>query len=118
MAHEMNEAMQECIDRCQTCDSVCLETVAHCLALGGRHAEAGHIQTLLACGEICHTSARFMLLGSAFHARSCEICADVCDACADDCNRFPDDESMQRCADTCLRCAESCREMARSMSRT
>jgi hypothetical protein len=91
---------------------VCLETINHCLRLGDAHAEASHISLLLACAEICNTSARFMLLGSTYHTRTCEVCAELCEACAADCDRFGEDEAMQRCAELCRRCAESCRQMA------
>ncbi len=49
MAHQLSEAMHECIDRCQTCEATCIETVSHCLVMGGRHAEADHIQLLMSC---------------------------------------------------------------------
>ena len=114
MAHHNNSHMQECIDRCQNCQEACLEAVTHCLQMGGEHAAADHIAMLLACAEICDTSARFMLLGSRHHARTCEVCAEVCEACATECERFGDDEMMQRCADACRRCAESCRQMAQA----
>lgn len=114
MAHRTDARMQECIDECHTCEEVCLETVTHCLAQGGKHAEAEHIQTLLACAEICETSARFMLLGSEFHGQVCEVCAEVCTACAASCDSMPDDDTMRRCAEECRRCAESCRQMAKT----
>ena len=38
--------------------------------------------------EICDTSARFMLLGSPHHARTCDAGAEVCEACAEDCDRL------------------------------
>lgn len=84
--------------------------------MGGKHATPDHIQMLIACAEICDTSARFMLLGSQHHTRTCEVCAEVCEACAEDCERFEDD-LMKRCADACRRCAASCREMAATRSR-
>lgn len=108
--------MQECIDRCQSRQEICFESISHCLELGGEHATAEHIRMLMACAEICDTSARFMLLGSQYHARTCDVCADVCEACAKDCDRF-DDDLMKRCADVCRRCAESCREIAGARSR-
>jgi len=112
MAHQTNPQMQECIDRCQSCQESCLASVAHCLTRGGKHAAAEHIQTLLACAEICDTSVRFMSLGSAFQGRVCDVCAEICEACAKDCERFGDDDMMQQCAEICRRCAESCRQMA------
>ena len=105
--------MQQCIRECLDCFSVCTETVQHCLMLGGRHAEHAHIATLLACAEICRTSAQTMLLGSQHHTDVCRACAEICRACEADCRAIGgDDETMRRCADTCRRCAESCARMA------
>ena len=115
MAHHNNQhaqEMQQCIENCLTCHRSCLETVTHCLAKGGRHAEAAHIRLLLDCVEICQTSANFMLRGSLFHALTCGVCAELCQRCADDCARFSDDQIMAQCAQICRRCAESCRHMA------
>jgi hypothetical protein len=114
MAHvESTAAMRSCIDACQACHAVCLETVKHCLAMGGRHAEAEHITTLLDCAQICATSADFMLRGSASHTATCLACAEVCETCAESCDAL-DGAEMKRCADECRRCAEECRKMAAS----
>jgi hypothetical protein len=105
--------MRRCIEHCTNCHNICLETVQHCLQLGGKHAETSHIRLLLDCAEICGTSAGFMLRGSDFHARTCGVCAEICERCAEDCERIgPDDEMMQRCAKLCRQCAESCRRMS------
>jgi hypothetical protein len=112
MPHPISASMRECIEHCQRCHAICVETLSHCLELGGRHAEAEHIRMLMACADICGTSARFMLMSSKHHTHTCEVCAEVCEACARDCERFPDDEMMRRCAEMCRRCAESCRQMA------
>ncbi len=110
--HRMSGEMHECITACLGCHSVCLQTVAHCLQMGGRHAEPNHITLLLDCAEICQTSANFMLRGSAVHGRTCAVCAEACERCAQDCERFTDDAMMGQCAEACRRCAESCRRMA------
>ena len=110
--HQTSGSMQQCIDECLNCHSICLETVAHCLQQGGKHAEARHIRLLLDCAEICQTSANFMLRGSDLHGRVCAVCAEVCERCATDCERFGDDAQMQACTEACRRCAESCRQMA------
>ena len=107
----MNEQMRQCIRECVDCHSVCLQTITHCLSLGGPHAEVGHIRLLSDCAEICQTSANFMLRDSDLHVRTCGVCAEICERCAEDCERF-DDARMQLCADTCRRCANSCRQMA------
>ena len=112
-AHQsMGNEMQQCIQECLNCHSVCLATVADCLRMGGEHAAAAHIGLLLDCAEICQTSANFMLRGSQFHTRICGACAEVCEQCAQDCERMGDNARMKACADTCRRCAESCRRMA------
>jgi hypothetical protein len=115
-SHQMtSQDMQQCIQECLNCHRICLSTVAHCLQMGGRHAEATHITLLLDCAEICQTSANFMLRGSQFHTRTCGVCAEGCARCAEDCARFGDDRMMQECAQACWRCAESCRQMAAPM---
>lgn len=105
--------MQQCIDDCLDCHSICLETLNHCLQMGGKHAEAGHVRLLLDCAEICQTGANFMLRDSQLHSRTCGVCAEACLRCAEDCERFRDDDQMTACAEVCRRCAASCQEMAR-----
>jgi hypothetical protein len=113
--HSMSADMQNCIEECLNCHSVCLRTISHCLQMGGEHASPAHIRLLMDCAEICQTSANFMLRASDLHGLTCGVCAEVCERCADDCARFDNDSAMQQCAEACRRCARSCREMA-SMS--
>lgn len=110
----VTKEMEQCIDECLSCYSVCLQTAQHCLELGGKHAEAAHIRTLNDCAEICQTSAAFMLRGSPLHGKVCGVCAQVCRECERDCRRMGDDPVMQECADVCRRCAESCERMAKA----
>ena len=118
MSHERNQSMDACIDNCQSCYEVCLETIAHCLEKGGEHASPNHIKLLQDCVQICQTSADFMIRGSDYHALTCGVCADVCEACADECEKMSQEagDLMTRCAEECRRCAESCREMSQSAS--
>ena len=113
VAHEMLSAeMKKCIEACHSCEQVCLTTVTHCLQKGGRHAEATHIATLLACAELCASSAALMAMGSDLSARQCALCAEACERCARSCEALGDDPQMKACAEECRRCAESCRRMA------
>jgi hypothetical protein len=113
---DLNKKMQDCISECLTCYGVCLSTIQHCLRKGGNHASPEHIRLLMDCAYICLTSANFMLLGSNYHNRTCELCAEICTACADDCETMmEDDDIMRMCAEACRKCAVTCREMA-SMS--
>lgn len=117
--HTMSQEMQDCISSCMTCHAVCLETIHHCLQMGGEHASAQHISLLQDCAQICATSADFMLRMSQFHSQTCAACAAVCEACAQECERMATGDGadfMQRCADACRRCAESCRRMASGSS--
>ena len=107
----MNPQMQQCIDECQNCHRVCLETLTqHCLAMGGEHAAQHHARLMLDCAQICQTSADFMIRNSDLHTLTCGVCAEICQHCADDCSRFSEDH-MRFCAETCTRCAQTCREM-------
>ena len=102
--------MQACIDACLKCYSVCLGTAMnHCLKVGGKHLEPGHFRLMMACAEICRTSAHFMLIGTAHHRHTCRECAEICQECAEDCARLGD---MEKCVKACRACAESCRKMA------
>ena len=118
MAH-ISQETQSCISECLNCHGVCLETIAHCLQMGGKHAEAVHIALLQDCAQICITSADFMLRGSQYHGQTCGVCAAVCEACAQSCDQLSEggaNDFMARCAEACRRCAKSCRQMAGSMS--
>ncbi|WP_315791209.1 four-helix bundle copper-binding protein [Fischerella sp. JS2] len=110
--NQVNQGMQQCIQNCLNCHSICLNTVTYCLQKGGNHVEQSHIRLLLDCVEICQTSANFMLRISLLHPWICGVCAQVCDRCAQDCERVGDDAQMKACADMCRRCAQSCRQMS------
>ena len=110
----LDQQMQACIQECHRCHDICLETIGHCLEMGGEHARPDHIRLMMDCAEICQTSANFMLRMSDFHGQTCGVCAQVCEQCAVDCERFGDDPMMQQCAEACRSCARSCSEMAQA----
>ncbi|KNY06623.1 ferredoxin [Achromobacter piechaudii] len=106
----VNNEMEACIDTCLACYRRCLQTAAnHCLEAGGEHVEPEHFRLMMACAEICRTSAHTMLIGIEQHASVCGACAQICAACADSCDAIG---GMQDCAAACRRCAESCQKMA------
>lgn len=108
--HHTDPAVQRCIDECLDCYKTCTSmAMNHCLKLGGKHVEQKHFTLMIACAEICRTSAHFMLIGSAHHRHVCRECAEICEECAKDCERVGD---MEECVKACRRCAESCRKMA------
>lgn len=108
--HQISAEMRSCIDECLRCYQTCIgEASTHCLEAGGQHVAPEHFRLMMACGEICRTSAHFMLIGLPEHKHVCRACAEVCEACAKSCEQVGD---MQDCAEQCRRCAESCRRMA------
>lgn len=109
MHHHADPAMKTCIEECMRCYSVCLSTAMnHCLEMG-EHVEKKHFTLMMACAEICRTSAHFMLLGSPHHKHTCAECAEICTQCAEDCERLGE---MEECVAVCRSCAQSCRSMA------
>jgi hypothetical protein len=109
--------MEGCIQNCEECHHICLETLNHCLHMGGKHVEPDHIRLLNDCIQMCHTSCDFMLRESPFHGQVCNVCAMVCERCEADCMRVDsNDQQMRACADACHRCAQSCRQMAAMMA--
>jgi hypothetical protein len=115
MAHErfMTEDVRRSIQDCMDCHRICVETITHCMTMGGKHAEPAHIRVMADCAQICIAAADFMLRSSDFHSRTCGVCAELCVACADSCQRIdPHDRTMSQCVEICRRCADSCRRMA------
>jgi hypothetical protein len=115
MEHDMSTAMKECIQNCTNCHNICVETIAHCVKMGGKHVEDAHLKSLLDCADTCRTSADFMLRGSALYMQTCGLCAEACSRCAMSCEGFGEDAAMKACAEECRRCAESCRSMSKMM---
>ena len=97
--------MEQCIAGCLACHAVCLQTVEHCLELGGAHAAQGHIRLLLDCAELCEASAHFMMRHSQYEGRICALCAEACRACEEACRRMGDVADVH-CAESCRRCAK------------
>lgn len=102
--------MQACIDACLSCYRTCLGmAMTHCLEQGGAHTEPAHFRLMMACAEICRTSAHFMLIGTPHHRHTCAECAEICGQCAESCARL---DGMEDCVAACRACAEQCRKMA------
>ena len=110
--HKMSAEMRQCLDNCLNCYRTCVETLEHCVTMGGEHADPDHLRLMADCKDICLTSANFLMRQSALHVFTCSACAEVCQRCGDDCARLAaDDPGMKACADACHKCAESCRKM-------
>lgn len=109
MQHHSPE-MQACIEACLRCHRTCLGmAMNHCLQAGGKHVAPDHFKLMIACAELCRTSADVMLIGTDLHKHVCRACAEVCEACAASCEGL---DGMEECVQACRHCAQSCREMA------
>ena len=101
--------MQEAIQACLDCHSMCLRmAMTYCAAQGGKHVAAAHLQLMINCAEICQTCANFMLSDSPLHKTVAAACAEVCEACAKSCEQVG---GMQSCIDECRKCEKSCKAM-------
>jgi hypothetical protein len=112
---EVYPEIQQCIQNCLICHSMCLDTITYCLQNRSKYQKSAHIRLLLDCAEICQTSANFMLRESSFFSHTCAICAIICDRCAQESETFIDDAKMQSSAAVCRQCAQSCRHIALEM---
>ena len=111
--HHSDDEMQKCIQLCQDCHALCVQTIGHCLNLGGRHAALEHIRLLQDCAELCETTAHYLIRGSSLHERMCGLCDEVCRQCADNCLQVGgDDQMVKKCAEMCKTCAGSCERMS------
>ncbi len=108
--NHLSAEMQACIEECLKCHSTCLgEAMNHCLEAGGKHVAPDHFKLMMACAEMCQTSANQMLIGTRHHKHTCRECAEICEECARSCEQVGD---MDECVQQCRRCAESCKRMA------
>jgi hypothetical protein len=108
--NHMSPAMQSCIDDCLRCYQTCFGmAMTHCLEQGGKHIEPAHFRLMIACAEICKTSADFMLMKSPHCKHICHECAEICEECAKSCEQLGD---LQQCVAACRQCAGSLSKMA------
>ena len=111
--HHTDDEMGKCIQLCRDCHAMCIQTIAHCLKLGGRVATPDHIRLLMDCAQMCATNVEYMLRGSPFHDRICRLCSELCKQCGKDCEQMAGgDQMVKQCAEMCRHCADSCERMA------
>jgi hypothetical protein len=107
----MTKQMQDCVEACMACHSMCEETMSSCLQMGGQ-SQMQIMRALIDCTDITRMCADMTMRRSPMMAEMCRMCARACDLCAEACMAMPEDEQMMRCAEACRRCAEACRAMA------
>lgn len=108
--NEMSPEMADCISKCFECYSSCLRAAIEFKPrVGSVPSAEDHIRLMLACAEMCRTSAQFMIIGTKHHKHTCKECAEICLECAAACETLG---NMQECAESCRACSESCAMMA------
>jgi hypothetical protein len=108
--HGHTHGIDECIEACIACYQHCqAAAMHHCLEEGGEHTRPAHFRLIMACAEMCRTTAHVMMTGYDGYAALCAVSADICERCAQDCARL---EGMEECVAACLGCAHVCRSMA------
>jgi hypothetical protein len=109
----MSKAMQDCVDACMSCHTMCEETMSSCMSMGSGGQDRMQImRALIDCSEMTRMCADMMMRRSPLAAEMSAMCARACEMCAQACMSMPDDPQMIRCAESCRRCAEMCRAMA------
>jgi hypothetical protein len=98
--------MIRCVDECEHCHRICLRTaMADGLEQGGEYVEPSHLRLMLACAELCRSTADALLAAFDTCEDLCALCARVCTQCAESCERLGD---LQECVDACRSCSRAC----------
>lgn len=102
--NHLDPQTEHCLELCKTLHDACLHTVHESLKRGGPYASARHINLLLDCATITHTTRDLLLRHSELHEVATEACAVICLACAKTCDHAADDDLAalsRRCASAC-----------------
>lgn len=99
-------ARRQCIEDCINCHALCYSAGMRYPGSPGNDDAS----VLIACAELCRTTANFMLAGLPLEQRVCELCAEACAACARFCEQ---NAGLDTCLDACRRCLASCKRMTR-----
>ena len=112
MHHSSAVSMEQCIEDCERCHSVCTRmALTHCLEQGGPHVEPKHYKLMIICAQLSRLTADAMLAKFELHQHLCRGCARICQECAESCRKL---DGMEECVEACERCARSCASMSAS----
>jgi hypothetical protein len=115
LMHHISKNVQSCVDECTRCAETCLSTaMGQGLEAGAEPTKPEHFRLMIACAEICRSSAAVMLTGVELHTAVCAACAELCEASARSCEQVG---GMDECVKACRSCAASCRKMSGQKSR-
>lgn len=101
--------IEQCIQDCLNCHTVCLQTATNCQQAGGQHASHEHISLLQDCAKLCQTAAQFMQHNSPVYGYVTQACAQVATHCANECDQMGDTD----CANACRNTAWSCDQVTK-----
>ena len=110
MPTELTNEMERCIRDCLECYRVCVDAaINHQLGVVAGYMEPAQIRLLLACAEICQTTATLVQSGSPLHKPTCRVAAKLCRRCASECERLG---NLEECLRASRHCADSCQRVA------
>ena len=114
MQQNTNQSMgqveiEQCIQDCLNCHTVCIDTAQKCRQAGGDHGSKEHVQMMLDCAEMCLTAAHFMQHNSPLYGYVCQAAAQVSNHCANECEQMGDSD----CANACRTASWSCDQMTK-----
>lgn len=113
----MSDVRKNAIKACQDCHLICQETLAyHGDETGGKQLSPQHIKRLMACIEVCQTTANMLVIRAPLVDQLCDICAHICEQCATSCRTIECD-AMKECADAAAQCAKACYEAGSHIKR-
>ncbi|WP_344761395.1 hypothetical protein [Actimicrobium antarcticum] len=113
--HSMNPQIRKGLEASQRCHNLCVQALIDYTLENenkGRAPQPGLMRLLMDCEEVCSMTSGFLLRGSHFHDRACQLCSMICKACAEGCVEAG---NMADCLHACLRCAEACDQMVEAM---
>ena len=107
LSRQLTQDEKDCIELCLQCYRTCVSTAMIALANMESNSQQEFHRHVMAAGEICRTTAHFLLVGSDYYKPVARACADICDGVTHHCKML----GIAECADVCQTCARACRSI-------
>ena len=108
LSHQLSQEERDCIDLCLKCYRTCVGTATIAMANNESSSQHELHRHLMAVGEICRTTAHFILVGSDYYKPVARTCAEICDRSINHSKLF----GVTECVDICQTCAEACHHIS------
>ena len=108
LTHQLSQEERDCIDLCLKCYRTCVRTATIAMANNESRSQLELHRHLMAAGEICRTTAHFILVGSDYYKPVARACAEICDRSIHHCKIL----GVTECVDICQTCAGACHHIS------